>query len=336
VPRPRPAIPQTKRHPNGVHYVHWYDEKLGRLCKESLGTKDDAEAKSAFIRFLTAGPKNARLVGPAGVTVHQVLDWYDTQHVEPNVVDKGRQRDAMAHLRAFFVDTIGGVTVEASRAYAAARRAGRTGRVGSDSTIRRELNVLVAAANHAHWLDRITATELPRVDMPAEMKGGAVKWLTKEQLRLALDSSEGLLRDFVLITYYLGARRNSVEFLPKAQVDLRHGRIDLRDGVETNKRRPIMPIFPEIRPTVERLMDGPGDCLIGRRMYKPFVAHMADIGIEAWPHMLRHSRATHMLMDGEDIYKVAKLLGDSVKTIERVYGHFAPGYLRTASNLGVA
>lgn len=337
--RPKKALPWTERHQNGTWYVFWYDDKLRRTCKESLRTKDDAEAKSAFARFLTAGPANTRHVGPAGVTVRQVLDWYDTQHVEPNVVDKGRQRDAMAHLLAFLKDMpIANVDVAASRAYATARRGGVTGRVGSDSTIRRELNVLVAAANHARWLDKITANDLPRIDMPAETKGGQVKWLTKEQLRFVLNASTGQLHDFILIAYYTAARRHSVEFLQKTQVDLRHGRIDLQPfgGPVTNKRRPIVPVFAEIRPTVERLMEGDGRYLIGRRMYKSFVALLADIGIKANPHMLRHSRATHLLLDGEDIYKVAKLLGDTVKTVERVYGHHSVDYLRTSSNLEVA
>jgi site-specific recombinase XerD len=43
--------------------------------------------------------------------------------------------------------------------------------------------------------------------------------------------------------------------------------------------------------------------------------------------MLRHSRATHMLMDGESIYKVAKLLGDTVSTVEKRYGHVSVEYL---------
>ncbi len=339
MPRPRSTIPWVEVHPSGVHYVYWYDAALRRTCKESLGTRDAAEAQLAFARFLTAGPKNTRLVGPAGVTVRQVLDWYDTGHVEPNVVDKERQRDAFTHLLAFWSDKpIASITVEESRAYATARRNGVTGRVGSDSTVRRELKVLVAAAHHAEWMKRITALDLPHVDMPDEPTGGTVKWLTKDQLRTALSRSTGLLADFILLSYYTGARRHSIEFLRKTQVDLRLALIDLQPagGPITKKRRPKVPIFPEIRPTVERLMQRDGEYLIGRRMYKDFVRHMAGLGIPAHPHMLRHSRASHMLMDGEDIWKVGKLLGDSVKTVERVYGHVNAEYLNTISSLDVA
>jgi hypothetical protein len=34
-----------------------------------------------------------------------------------------------------------------------------------------------------------------------------------------------------------------------------------------------------------------------------------------------------MLMDGESIYKVANLLGDTVRTVERVYRHHSAEFL---------
>ena len=40
-----------------------------------------------------------------------------------------------------------------------------------------------------------------------------------------------------------------------------------------------------------------------------------------------------MLMDGESVYKVAKLLGDTVQTVERTYGHHSVEYLETQSTV---
>jgi hypothetical protein len=48
----------------------------------------------------------------------------------------------------------------------------------------------------------------------------------------------------------------------------------------------------------------------------------------------RRRNKMHMLMDGEDPYKVAKLLGDTLATAERVYGHYDVDYLKTDSSLG--
>lgn len=339
--------PWIDRHANETFYVHYYDEAARRTRRETLATTDRDEARRRFAQWLATGSRSSQSVGTAGVTVKQALDWYYDQHVLKNVVDTGRQQDAIGHLRKFFGSDhlLASVDIAASRAYAASRRSGdigggvrRANKVGSDSTIRRELNVLVAAGAHALKWKRITADQLPQVELPAEQRGTAVEWLTKDQINMALAASHGRLHDFILLAYYWAARRKSVEQLTKPQVDLRQGVVDLHTpGAKvTRKRRAKVPIYPEIRPTIARLMAEPGDYLLGSSgsVYRDFTDLMAYLRCPANPHMLRHSRATHMLMDGEDIYKVARLLGDTVQTVERVYGHVHVEYLQTKSNLG--
>jgi len=48
------------------------------------------------------------------------------------------------------------------------------------------------------------------------------------------------------------------------------------------------------------------------------------------PHVLRHTRATHLLQQGVHPKAVADLLGYDVTTVLRVYGHACPDYLETA------
>jgi integrase len=50
------------------------------------------------------------------------------------------------------------------------------------------------------------------------------------------------------------------------------------------------------------------------------------------PHILRHSAATWMVMDGVPIAEVARVLGDTEATTEKVYAKHAPGYLARATN----
>ena len=38
-----------------------------------------------------------------------------------------------------------------------------------------------------------------------------------------------------------------------------------------------------------------------------------------------------MLQDGAQMWDVAKLLGDTVETVERVYGHHCPDYMASRS-----
>lgn len=342
MPRQRQDVPWLTWRDNGVAYANWYDG--ARTHRKSLDTRDPVEAAKRFGRFLIEGPTDPRR--DAGLTVNAALDDYDREHVRPNVVDKVRQENIFVHLRGYFGDTLlKGIGPLESRAYADARRQGLVGggkrrkdRRGSDSTIRRELNCLVAAANHAVKWGRLPVGDMPRVELPAETTREEVKWLTKEQLREALEAATGDLHDFIQIAYYTAARKRSIERLTKFQVDLQNGRINLRPpgSQATKKRRPVVPLYPEIRPIVERRIAASNNEWLfapNADFYRPFVKLLAKKDIEAHPHMLRHSRATHMLMDGEDIYKVAKLLGDTVATVERVYGHFSPEFLATKSSV---
>lgn len=159
----------------------------------------------------------------------------------------------------------------------------------------------------------------------------------KEQLEVARQ-----LRDFTEIAYYTAGRRRSVEGLTLFQVDLKQDRIRLAKPGErkTKKRRPVVRIDPELRPTVERLVArakerGGTDTEVANRhilgsprsLYKPFVKACERAGIpDVSPHILRHTRATHLLQAGVSIWDVAKLLGDTVATVDRVYGHAAAEY----------
>jgi integrase len=352
MPRRARLVPWIDTNPGGFFIACWYDQEKRRTQRISLGTKDPVEAQARFAAFLTEGQPIREPSRLAGLTVSQALDDYWTEHVAVKTADPVRQENAIRHLKAWFADTrLRDVDIPMSRRYAAARRAGEIGggrrkqkleqKRGSDSTIRRELVTLKAAANHAVKWKRIQVTELPSIELPPEPTPDAIgedEWLTRDELAKVLAAATGRLRDFIVLAYDSGSRREAIELMTKFQVDLRAGRVNLRSPGETpaqqrsKKRRPVVPIGPDARPVYERLLaettteylfDTPTD------MYRPFRKLMESLGLgrKRNPHILRHSRATHLLQDGVDIWSVAKLLGDTVKTVERVYGHACPEFL---------
>ena len=354
--RPIRAVPWLDQR-NGVWYANWHDKALGRAKRLSLHTRDAGEAQDRFSAFLTN-----RGVLTSGdtprYTVRQALDAYWQEHCSQKVIDRVRQELIILRLRDWFGDTpFSDVDIPRCREYADARRGGAVGggktyhdRRGADSTIRRELNVLKATANHAMRWRRLgpTAnppTPMPSIEMPAESRTDA-EWLTEAELDKVLRYAEPELHDYIMVHYYTGARRRSVEHLTPFQIDLVRGRINLRRPDETtlqknsSKRRPIVPIDPAIRPIIERLLtqNGATGWLFGadKDFYPRFRKLMEDLGMpdKTRPHILRHSRASHLLQAGVSIYDVAKLLGDTVGTVDKVYGHHSPEHL--ASTIALA
>lgn len=351
--RPKREVPWLGRR-GGVFYALWYDAEEGKTKRISLGTSESGEAQDRFAAFLTEGTAKPRR--DAGLTVAQALDDYRREHVAERCADPGRQEDAIAHLKAFFADCqLADVTIPRSRAYAQARRAGVIGGgrrrfvredgdaslvSGSNSTIRRELNVLIAAANHAKRWKRTTVE--PSVELPPERRLGPddeAPYYTREELDMLMMSADGELGHFITLAYYTGARRRSIEDLTVGQVRWPQRQIVLQPTGKraTKKRQPIVPIFTPMVGTLEALVDaanaaGRAKLFSTADFYRPFVALCEGLGFgeRAHPHLLRHTRATHLLQAGGSIYDVAKLLGDTITTVDRVYGHHSQHRLAAA------
>lgn len=329
---------------NNRYYVFWYDKQNRRTERFSLRTKNSEVAKAGYITFLSQGKGMYENAG-SSLSVADALDRYELEHVNHKCADPDRQRSAISHLKAHFGQTpIRAIDIPACRGYADARRAGLVGggkrtksKVGSDSTIRRELVVLTAAANHAVKWRRLALAEMPSVEYPTENRHVA-EWYTKDEVRYLIMTADGDLQKFLRLLYWTGARRRAIEQLHARQIDFGGRLINLLTPgkKQTKKRMPIVPIFPEIEGDLRDL--APKGVLFGRDFYRDYNAHAtgAGLGSKAHPHVMRHSRATHMLQDGVSIYDVAKLLGDTVQTIENRYGHHSAEYLLNSTGGGLS
>ena len=309
-------------------YVFWQDSAAGRTKRISLRTDDQDEAERRYATFLLEGQAVTR---PQLLTVPAALDDYYHEHVALKCADPYRQEIVIEHLKAFFGDrSVSEIDIPRSRAYADSRRADGI----SDSTIRRELNVLLAAANHARRWKRIT--EMPSVELPSEKLLGEdeqAPYYERHEIDMLIDLASGELQQFIELAYWTGARRRSIENLTRDQVKWDQKRVILmKPGKRaTKKRQPIVPILPRMEPALKHLWEHGGDPRLFRcaDFYRPFRELCERVGLASRhnPHLLRHSRATHLLQAGKSIYTVARLLGDTVSTIERVYGHHAADYI---------
>lgn len=342
--RPKRQAPWCDRRDNGAFYAFWYDDASQRTERISLRTSDPGEAQTRFAEFLLNG-KEIRNARPKGaLTVGRALDDYLKEHARKKCADAERQEHAVAHLKAFFgADRLlSDIDVPLSQGYTAARQAGevgggkrRTNKAGATATIRRELNVLVAAANHAIWMGR--HSKPIQVDLPPERRLGpddeAPYYSTAERDAI-FEAAQGEMAQFVRLLYYTGARRKSIEELTRDQIKLPQKRIILQQAGKktTKKRQPIVPILTVMAPIVEGLLETGGKqrVFVSSNFYRQYVALCERLEIDEnrrHPHIMRHTRATHLLQEGKSLYDVARLLGDTVATVERVYGHHSHEHL---------
>lgn len=349
-----------------TYYAFWYDEKTKRTERLSLATQDDDEAREAFALFLTAGVDklSSKAAAASGITGAHVIDDYlrekggvladwdaGTWEGNPEVQGVGAKERlffAGKALMTFF----GGMPVEeidvkTCALYEKRRKEGTLGRKVQGPTIRRELSMLITACRHAAKHKRIKQTDVPMIDLP-EKSAPRERWLTVREMEALLSAARGQeergnwrTSAFVRLAYYFCSRQEAVRSLTVFQVDTERWRVDLNPPGRrrTKKRRPIIPIHPDIQPLVLELLercraDGTPH-LLGHAgaIRKGFEAarNRAGLGTDVTPHTLRHSRITHLLQQGVSPWVVAGISGDTVETIMQTYGHHCPDHLAAAT-----
>ena len=157
------------------------------------------------------------------------------------------------------------------------------------------------------------------------------RYLSREEIRLLLDACTGDLRDLVTLSLGTGMRATEALTLDREHTDLKRGVTTLVDTKNGDRR--LVPLLSDVvamfqqRPA--RSMNGAlaGISIVIRTISR--VIQQAGLKGVTF-HTLRHTFASHAVMNGVDLFTVGKLLGH--KTIQQTqrYAHLAPEHMRSA------
>jgi len=291
----------------------------------STGTTDWAAAEQYKAQFV-AGLKNA--APPEEPTLSYLLQRYRDEHgVNTRSLDKIDQ--ILRTLKPFFGDLQPcHISNNLLKEYAKSRGVG-------PGTILRELGTLKAAIHYAEgnrWIE-----SQPQFIMPVKAPPPRDVWLTREQVGLLIEKAKSPhISLFIKIAVSTAARSGAILDLTWSQVNFEQRIIDFGRGYG-NKRRAIVPMNDDVYAALctarELTLTDHVIEYIGKpvkSIKKGFRQLCLDCRIKASPHVLRHTAATWLVMDGVPLAEVARLLGDSERTVETVYGKHAPDYLRRA------
>jgi integrase len=211
--------------------------------------------------------------------------------------------------------------------------------------MRFELGVLRTAINWAHKngrLIRSVPVTLPSRPEPRE------RWLTRQEaarlIRAARTHKARLyLPLFILLGLYTGRRKEAILSLRWPQIDFENGLIDFEVAGRnrTKKRRGKVPIPTRLLPHLRRARRRGTDVgyvlhINGARIgniKRGFVAARTRAGLKGVsPHTLRHTAATWLMQAGVPIWEVSGFLAMSPQTLQSVYGHHHPDYMREAAD----
>lgn len=336
--------PTIKQNKHGVWEIRW--SKDGRSYRKSTRTEDYEIAQQALARFMLVDVKKRD-----ERTINDHMDDYDEEHVQVAVADVKRQREIMAVLRKFFGRMVASdLTANVIQDYIRKRNDGSlNGHKAANSTVRRELNCLIACLNHQVKQRRILAHDIPHIHLP---KGAPPKdlWLTQEecdQLLEAANHEEGRLSRvyrFIAIVLATASRKTAVLRLKWEDIDWEHGMIRFDTGAMTSiKRRVPVPISDELLPVLVRshweqrtlfVLDTDSSIQhpFERACRRAYEATGNARFLKVTPHTLRHTWATQAARAGVSMFEIAGVLGDTIATVTRNYLHHNPEHLRNVVN----
>lgn len=314
---------QLWKRSNGIWYII---HGPGLRRQVSTRTKDRGRAEQVLARFIaTAGEKPGEYP-----TVGQILNGYYSAK-RASVRAPEAIRFAVIGLEPLQHLYPNQLTPPAISRWARDRGV-------SDGTVLREVGALRAALAWAvehQWIDA-----LPKISNPVKIPLPKERWITKEEASQLLSSCrEPHMRVFITLALMTAARTGAILEARWDQVDWERRTISFGRGHGNKRRAAGVPINPELLMVLKGakslacsdfIVEFRGDRV--RTVKTGFAAACRRAGLEdVTPHVLRHTAATWAVMDGVPLAQVARMLGDSEATVERVYAKHAPEYLRAAT-----
>jgi len=345
----------------GKYVVFWADaaNKAYDTKRESCRTAELAEAEAYFDDFCNTVRQATQTValgaggGKTAVIIPSVDElcrrWLD--HVTPAGKDK-TGRNVLGNPRRLLGHHGGDqVTAKMLQAYGEERRREKD---AANNTIRRELGGLRTVLKWAARQKLISHDDVPEFDeavMPAEGSPRDL-FLDEAQQKYVWDQAlvwpDKRIKLFVCLGLETAARREAIVELTWDRIDMVLGQIDYRmPGRRTTRKRRVkgLPVSDRLMPVIkEAWLAAPKDAtgratgpVVGFKRadnvgayFRPF---SRAIGLP-WvtPHVLRHSWGSLKAMKGVSLYDIAKVMGDTLATIEKYYLHLTPDHLKRAVN----
>lgn len=206
--------------------------------------------------------------------------------------------------------------------------------------INRKVRALTAAMRRAEFWELISPQNWVKVSKFKESKG-RVEYHTTQEIKQILKAVNADWKLVVLLGCRAGLRRSEMANLKWQDIDYAHNQIYIAP-FKTEKYRYI-PLDLELRKALikaEKAKQKGFEWVIpiGEKRTSQYYLTAAyakminelNIPFHCFLHKLRHTFASHLVINGADLYYVSKLMGhSSIKQTEK-YAHLAPTDLKSA------
>jgi integrase len=303
----------------------------GKRYRKTFKTKIDAQRWEHTIKAKTAENPSYQLPRKDTRKLSDLIKlWFDLHGINLKAAaDTYRRLMAIA-------ETVGDPSAHQFTAQMfAGYRAKRLAQGVKPNTLNRERSYLTAVFGELHRLGHwVHENPMSRV-RPVRIDQHELTFLTKDQIRKLLEALEQSRNPDVIIVAKLslatGARWSEAQNLKRENLRTAPGLVTFTDTKSRQNRS--VPIDDRLAEEIRSRLD------LGRfnPCYGAFreAVERACLELPAGQlaHVLRHTFASHFVMNGGDILTLQRILGHHSVTVTMRYAHLAPEYLEQARKL---
>ncbi|EMR5620769.1 tyrosine-type recombinase/integrase [Salmonella enterica] len=164
---------------------------------------------------------------------------------------------------------------------------------------------------------------------PLKEEPSAVTFLTSEEISLLLDKLDGDSRKLAKLCLSTGARFGEALNLTAEMIN--HGRVTF---IKTkNGKQRTIPISSELEKEIKTKTSGRLFTVDYKWFSRRLKSIKPDLPDGQATHVLRHTFASHFIMNGGNIVVLKEILGHANIQQTMIYAHFAPEFLAQAVTL---
>ncbi len=318
-----------------------YADRNGRIIRESTGTKEKklAVAILAKKKVQVAENKHLDVKKVPNTTFYELCEQYW------ELWGKHKRMKGLSHMIKTWKSKIGNLPVKEINQQRIERFLNGHCENLTGATRNRHLTMLKAMFNKGIQWDLLTENPAVGIGKLREA-GGRTRFLDHEEIKRFLHSASEALRPILLTALHTGMRRGEILNLKWSEVDLGNGIITVQESKSDRKR--MIPIDETLHKVLYRLPSRfqkgyvfPSPVTLGKRRFDVLrqwrnVIKRAEIENVRF-HDLRHTFASHLVMNAVDIKTVQELLGHATLTMTMRYSYLAPDHcLRAIKTLDSA
>lgn len=318
---------------DGIYWLAFY--KNSKLCRKSLKTKDRETANYLKSKIEQEVAENKYITYESNPACKDILEKYEAasqHHKAAKTISDDKER-IQSFLSWGGINKISQITEDKLQDYLTHRINDNKVTLTTANRIISSIKAWLNFAERRKYIFNNPLRHFKKYKPPENLP----KFLTKEEVHEILNKARDTrLYPAIVTAIYTGMRKGELFNLEWQDIDFNRNVISIRNraGFTTkSKKARAIPLHNNLREVLLLLKKDSGKCFDGTNYKHLFPRIIENTNLKdkdvGWHHF-RHTFASHLCLEGVDLYTVCQILGHSSIEVTQIYAHLTKDHIKTA------